>query len=113
MSGSRVRMNYSEAVEALVNKQVNMEFYASYVYLAMASFFGRDDQALPGFAKFFRKSADEEREHALKLAHYQALRGGRVVFQVIFLLKFLALHFADLHNHVILSVYNDAVGFGP
>ena len=77
-------MNYSEAVEALVNKQVNMEFYASYVYLAMASFFGRDDQALRGFAKFFRKSADEEREHALKLAHYQALRGGRVVFQVIF-----------------------------
>jgi ferritin heavy chain len=95
MSGSRVRMNYSEAVEALVNKQVNMEFYASYVYLAMASFFGRDDQALPGFAKFFRKSADEEREHALKLAHYQALRGGRVVFQVIFLLNLLAVHFAD------------------
>ena len=77
-------MNYSEAVEALINKQINMEFYAEYVYLAMASFFARDEQALHGFAKFFRKSADEEREHALKLAHYQAQRGGRVVFQVIF-----------------------------
>jgi hypothetical protein len=45
MAGTRVRMNYSEAVEALVNKQINMELYAGYVYLAMASFFGRDDQA--------------------------------------------------------------------
>ena len=80
--GTRVRMNYSEVVEAMLNKQINMEFYASYVYLAMASFYGRDDQALHGFAKFFRKSADEERGHGLKLAAYQAQRGGRVVFQV-------------------------------
>ena len=72
----------SEVVEAMLNKQINMEFYASYVYLAMASFYGRDDQALHGFAKFFRKSADEERGHGLKLAAYQAQRGGRVVFQV-------------------------------
>merc|ERR1711915_219558 len=43
----------------------------------------RDDQALHGFAKFFQKSSDEEREHGMKLMEYQAKRGGRVVFQDI------------------------------
>merc|ERR1711915_343294 len=54
---------------------------ASYVYLSMASYFNRDDQALHGFAKFFQKSSDEERDHGMKLMEYQAKRGGRVVFQ--------------------------------
>merc|ERR1712233_123329 len=39
MSVSRIRQNYHEDAEALVNKQINMEFYASYVYLSMASYF--------------------------------------------------------------------------
>ena len=34
-SASKIRMNYHEDAEALVNKQINMEFYASYVYLSM------------------------------------------------------------------------------
>jgi len=96
---SQVRQNYHEECEALINKQINMEFYASYVYLSMvmswrrksmtnityfqASYFNRDDQALHGFAKFFQKSSDEEREHGMKLMEYQAKRGGRVVFQDI------------------------------
>ena len=32
---SRVRQNFHEDSEALINKQINMEMYASYVYLAM------------------------------------------------------------------------------
>ena len=39
--------------------------------------------ALNGFAKFFKKNSEEEREHALKLIDYQNMRGGRVVFQDI------------------------------
>merc|ERR1712228_931327 len=74
---SQVRQNYHEDCEALINKQINMEFYASYVYLSMASYFNRDDQALHGFAKFFQKSSDEERDHGMKLMEYQAKRGGR------------------------------------
>jgi len=80
---SQVRQNYHEECEALINKQINMEFYASYVYLSMAAYFNRDDQALHGFAKFFQKSSDEERDHGMKLMEYQAKRGGRVVFQDI------------------------------
>jgi len=80
---SKIRQNYHEECEALINKQINMEFYASYVYLSMASFFNRDDQALLGFSKYFQKASDEEREHGMKLMSYQAKRGGRVVFQDI------------------------------
>jgi len=76
-------MNFNEESEALINKQINMEFYASYVYLSMASFFKRDDQALLGFAKYFRENSEEERGHGMKLMDYQAERGGRVVFQDI------------------------------
>ena len=40
--------------------------------------FDRDDIALPGFAKYFKKAADEEKEHAEKLMKFQVQRGGRV-----------------------------------
>ncbi len=45
------------------------------------SYFSRDDVALHGFAKMFKKNSDEERDHAQKLIEYQNARGGRVVFQ--------------------------------
>merc|ERR1712027_255499 len=78
---SRVRQNFHEESEALINKQINMEMHASYVYLAMSSFFNREDQALPGFSKSFRKASDEERDHSMKLIEYQNMRGGKVVFK--------------------------------
>jgi ferritin heavy chain len=77
------RQNYPEDSEALVNKQINMELYASYVYMSMAYFFDRDDLAFPGMFKFFKKSSDEEREHAEKLMKYQNSRGGRIVLQPV------------------------------
>merc|ERR1712243_513427 len=83
MAVSKIRQNYHEECEALINKQINMEFHASYVYLTMSSFFNRDDQALHGFASFFKKSSNEEREHGMKLMEYQTKRGGKVVFQDI------------------------------
>ena len=48
-----------------------------------AFYFDRDDVALKGFSKFFRKSSEEEREHAEKLMKYQNKRGGRIVLQAI------------------------------
>ena len=39
--------------------------------------------ALKGFSKFFKKSSDEEREHAEKLMKFQNQRGGRIVLQDI------------------------------
>ena len=37
---SQIRQNYHEECEALVNRQVNMELYASYVYLSLVRFVG-------------------------------------------------------------------------
>merc|ERR1711934_138363 len=83
MAVSKIRQNYHEDCEALINKQINMEFYASYVYLSMSSWFNRDDQALHGFAGHFKTESWEERAHGMKLMEYQTKRGGRVVFQGI------------------------------
>jgi len=80
---SQIRQNYHEACEADINKQINMELYASYVYLSMAHYFERDDVALPGLAKFFSDSSNEERDHAQILMKYQNKRGGRIVLQPI------------------------------
>jgi len=83
MSVSQVRQNYHSDCEAGINRQINMELYASYTYQSMAFHFDRDDVALPGFAKFFRKSSEEEREHAEKFMEYQNKRGGRISLQDI------------------------------
>merc|ERR1719167_501088 len=83
MSLSKVKQNFHSDSEALINKQINMELYASYVYLSMAAYFARDDIALMGFSKRFRKASKEEREHADILIDYQTMRGGRVVFREI------------------------------
>jgi len=80
---SVVRQNYHQECEAGVNKQINLELYASYVYLSMSYHFDRDDVALPNFAKYFKKMSDEEREHAMKFMDFQNKRGGRVVLQNI------------------------------
>jgi len=77
---SQVRQNFHADSEAALNKQINIELHASYVYLSMAWYFDRDDVALPGFQKFFKKQSDEERDHAEEIMKYQNQRGGRVVF---------------------------------
>ncbi|KAF0309889.1 Soma ferritin [Amphibalanus amphitrite] len=80
---SQCRQNYHEDSEAGVNKQINMELFASYTYMSMASYFDRDDVAFPGFHAYFKKQSDEEREHAEKLMKFQNQRGGRVLLQPI------------------------------
>lgn len=80
---SQVKQNFHNECEAGINKQINLELYASYVYQSMAWHFDRDDVALPGMHKFFLKSSLEEREHAEKLMKYQNRRGGRVVLKSI------------------------------
>ncbi|XP_058500323.1 ferritin, heavy polypeptide 1b [Solea solea] len=80
---SQVRQNFHQDCEAAVNRQINLELYASYVYLSMAYYFERDDKSLPNFAKFFHTQSREEREHADKLMNLQNKRGGRIFLQEI------------------------------
>ncbi|XP_078682837.1 soma ferritin-like [Branchiostoma floridae x Branchiostoma belcheri] len=78
---SKVRQNFHDDSEAGINKQINMELYASYVYMSMASYFGHDDVSLEGFSRLFRRMSEEERQHANVLVDYQNKRGGHVVYR--------------------------------
>ena len=98
---SLCRQNYNEEREAGINKQINLELHASYVYMSMvqvqnaffdlsffflhgvdvmrsvlvlkAYHFDRDDVALPGFHQFMLKQSDEERGHAQKVSLLRAI----------------------------------------
>lgn len=80
---SRVRQNFHPESEAAINRQINLELYASYVYLSMAYYFSRDDVALNNFSRYFLHLSREETEHAEKLMRLQNHRGGRICLQDI------------------------------
>ncbi|XP_071074540.1 AN1-type zinc finger protein 3 isoform X3 [Dasypus novemcinctus] len=82
-SPSQVCQNYNQDSEASINRQINLELYASYVYLSMSYFFDRDDVAWKNFAKYFLHQSHEEREHAEKLMKLKNQRGGRTFLQDI------------------------------
>lgn len=82
-SPSRVRQNFHPETEAAINRQINLELYASYVYLSMAYYFSRDDVALNNFARYFLRQSREETQHAEKLMRLQNQRGGRICLQDI------------------------------
>lgn len=63
------------------NGQVNLEFESMYVYLQMAAHFECED--LPGFARWMRLQADEEREHAMRFFDFLLDRGVAVALQEI------------------------------
>lgn len=64
-----------------LNNQIQLELTASYGYLAISVWF--ESQVLKGFAAFFKKQAEEEREHAEKILEYVQDVGGEVALQAI------------------------------
>ena len=74
---------WSENCKNGVNKQINLEYYASYVYHYLFSYFDRDSVGLKNIANYFNKCSLEERDHAHKLMVYQNKRGGNVIFTSI------------------------------
>ncbi|MBG7609913.1 MAG: ferritin [Anaerolineae bacterium] len=69
-------MLISKELEAAINAQIGAEFGASLQYVSIASYFNGDD--LPQLADFFYRQAEEEKDHAMKLAHYVVETGGTV-----------------------------------
>ncbi|XP_043382156.1 ferritin heavy chain A-like isoform X3 [Chelonia mydas] len=80
---SQVCQNFHSECEAVVNHIVNLELYASYIYLSVSCYFDRDDVALRHMAQFQRKQSHKEREHAEKFLKYQNRQGGRIILQDI------------------------------
>ncbi|XP_064638945.1 ferritin-1 heavy chain-like [Lineus longissimus] len=80
---SIARQNFHEATEAEMNKMINMELTAGYLYMCMGFHFDRDDVALPNLSKYFRKCSDAKKNQASQLMTYQNKRGGRLVLHDI------------------------------
>ena len=66
----------SKKMEEALNKQINAEFYAGYLYLSMCAYFEHDGKS--GFANWFKVQGMEEHDHAMKLFNYIVARSGRV-----------------------------------
>ncbi|KAG3271889.1 ferritin heavy chain [Ictidomys tridecemlineatus] len=75
---SQVRHNYHPDCEAAINSQIQLQLYASYVYLSMAFYCDRHEVALEHFSSFFLRRSHEWRDRAEKLMELQNQRGGRV-----------------------------------
>ncbi len=70
----RMKTSLSEEIEALLNKQVQMEGKSSYIYLAMAAYC--DQLGFENSSEFFFTQSEEERQHMLKIFRYIADSGG-------------------------------------
>lgn len=71
----------------ILEAQVKVEIEAAMTYFAMGAHFMQDTVNRPGFSKFFIESANEEREHAIKVIEYLLMR-GQLTSDVSNLLKF-------------------------
>ena len=58
----------NEKVHALINQQINTEFYSAYLYLNFSNYF--EEVGLDGFANWYKIQAQEERDHAMLFYQY-------------------------------------------
>ncbi len=71
----------NEKVIALLNDQINKEFYSAYLYLDIANYYIDND--LDGFGNWYTIQAQEERDHALLFLRYLQSNGVKVTLEAI------------------------------
>ncbi|MBD3306934.1 ferritin [candidate division KSB3 bacterium] len=71
----------SKKMEEALNKQINAEFYSSYLYLSMAADF--EAKNLDGFAIWMKVQAQEEWGHGMKIYTYINEQQGKVQLGMI------------------------------
>jgi len=71
----------NETVTALLNEQINKEFYSAYLYLDISNYY--DDLDLDGYAHYYMVQAQEERDHALLFLQYMQSNGLKVTLEAI------------------------------
>ena len=71
----------SEKVAALLNEQVNKEFYSAYLYLDFSNYF--EARGLDGFANWYKIQAQEERDHAMLFYQYLHNNNAKVTLDAI------------------------------
>ena len=68
-------------VHALLNQQINKEFYSAYLYLDFSNYF--EDVGLDGFANWYKIQAQEERDHAMLFYQYLQNENQKVTLEAI------------------------------
>lgn len=71
----------NDKIAALLNDQINKEFYSAYLYLDMANYY--DELDLDGYANYYTIQAQEERDHALLFMKYMQTNGLKVTLEAI------------------------------
>lgn len=71
----------NEKVAALLNDQINKEFYSAYLYLDFSNYYAQE--GLDGFANWYRIQAQEERDHAMLFYDYLHNNGHKVTLEAI------------------------------
>lgn len=71
----------NDKVSALLNDQINKEFYSAYLYLDIANFYSR--KGLDGFANWYEIQAKEEQDHGMLMYQYLHNNGEEVTFEAI------------------------------
>jgi len=71
----------NEKIAALLNEQINKEFYSAYLYLDISNHY--DDLDLDGYAHYYMVQAQEERDHALLFMKYMQTNGLKVTLDAI------------------------------
>ena len=68
-------------VHALLNEQINKEFYSAYLYLDFSNYFKA--RGLDGFANWYKIQAEEERDHAMLFYTYLQNEDQTVTLEAI------------------------------
>ena len=68
-------------VSALLNQQINKEFYSAYLYLDIANFYA--SKGLDGFANWYQVQAKEEQDHAMLFDQYLHNNGQPVILEAV------------------------------
>jgi ferritin len=68
-------------VHALLNEQINKEFYSAYLYLDFSNYFKA--RGLDGFANWYKVQAEEERDHAMLFYTYLQNESQPVTLEAI------------------------------
>lgn len=71
----------TEKIAALLNEQINKEFYSAYLYLDMSIFYEKMD--LDGYSNYYFIQAQEERDHALLFMKYMQSNSLSVTLDAI------------------------------
>ena len=97
-------------VSALLNAQINKEFYSAYLYLDFSNYYNAE--GLDGFSNWYKIQTMEERDHAMLFLQYLQNNGEAVTLEAIdkpdkALTNFEApLHFALEHERYVTSLIN-------